>query len=206
MRDYDDNNKSGSDQTGWLSYFYNLVSPPTTATHSKHVDHFSQLDRTSSSYLFDLLVAEYNAAGANRFCYIRCLSEADRKAFMAEMVILLNEHVADFYVRERHVLTGSLHMTTWRTIMKTIKLSTTYTLWRPAYWGENGQREKTAEVNSRYHVCVEPFFSENNSPSEKGISLLYSKGHVEQLPDCLTYPALWANEKVSQKVWGQTSF
>lgn len=92
-------------------------------------------------------------------------------------------------------------MVTWRRVMKMLNLSATYKLWRYAYWGENGKREKVDEHYTNYHVLVQSF----DGAAGTEINIVHYKNHISRVPAVAVFPADWANEKISEQVWDQDS-
>jgi hypothetical protein len=175
-------------------------------------------DPSSPHYIAELLRYELDSTDDSSFYYLRCLDAPDRASFQAKMAELIERSDLTKEQREAVVTQSCMLLETWKEIMQRIPLTTTYKLWRGAYWGENASTKVTRFIPTNYHVFMTTL---DGNPNGNVVHLLFTpspikghvdgriegrmegpiecstKGHIERRPEALIFPALGEDVEVT---------
>jgi len=102
------------------------------------------METTNKYIILHDLINDINSSKPDAYLFLRVLNLPDRKQFMT----LVNPNdLAEIYN------TKKIKFTTWYYIMKKIKLSSDYILFRRAYGGENGGGIQISDEVVKEYVC-----------------------------------------------------
>jgi hypothetical protein len=118
------------------------------------------------------------------------------------MVKLTEELFPERGAQERFICQGTIPMAIWRRIMKMIKPTVTYELWRLTYWGESVGEMEITEDYSTSHVLLATFTA---AKDDRKTHLLYAYGRLRWYSGSPLNPTSYYNELASQAIWEKSS-